>query len=127
MNVRQNQKLGCTPVNKKSIKNEIFSLVTPDTQLFDISTRKTTVISLKITFKNNKSTKQKILSVPENTLLTRLSQFIAHKNVYLDTKKSSSSFNSVMYSCNLLFVNTVGMSESRRKHTLDRIESIYCS
>ena len=47
--------------------------------------------------------------------------------VYLDTTKSSSSFNSVLNSFNPLFLRTVGIPGSCSKHPLDKTESVDCS
>ena len=46
-------------------------------------------------------------------------------NVYLDTKKSSSSFNSVLYAFNPLFESTLGMPGSSKKHPGDKTESVH--
>ena len=43
-------------------------------------------------------------------------------NVYLDTKKSSSSFNSVLYAFNPLFESTLGMPGSSKKHPIDKTD-----
>ena len=76
----------CTPVNKTRIKNvscgysryTTLSLVSQPAKL----QKKT-----QITFKNNKFTRQRTLSVPEHILLKRLNQFVITANVYLDTIK----------------------------------------
>ena len=78
----------CTPVNKTRIKNvscgysryTTLSLVSQPAKL----QKKT-----QITFKNNKFTRQRTLSVPEHILLKRLNQFVITANVYLDTIKQS--------------------------------------
>ena len=77
-------------------KTKAFSLDTPD---FAISTSRATEKSLN-NFQNNKLTRQ---SVPEHTVLKKLHQFIGTVNVYLATKKLSSSFNAVFHSFNPSF------------------------
>ena len=66
---------------------------------FAISTSRATEKSLN-NFQNNKLTRY---SVPEHTVLKKLHQFIGTVNVYLATKKLSSSFNAVFYSFNPSF------------------------
>ena len=80
--MKWNQKLVCTPVNKKGINN--FFMATPDTQLFAISTSKNTLKTLK-NFKNKTFSRWRTLSVTEHILLERLYQFVGTVNVYLDT------------------------------------------
>ena len=58
-----------------------------DTQLFAISTSKTTEKSLYNLQKNKKITTLRTLSVPKCTLLKRLYQFVATVNVYLHATK----------------------------------------
>ena len=74
----------CIPFSKKGKRDKYFLLL--------IS--KTTEISLKITFKNNTFTRQRILIVPEHSTLKRLHQFAAPMKVPPDNKKQSSFFNS---------------------------------
>ena len=67
----------------------MFPVATPDTQLFPISISKATEKKNQITFKNNKSTRSRTVSVTEHILLKRLNQFGTTVNVYLDTIKQS--------------------------------------
>ena len=55
------------------------------TQLFDISTNKTTEISIKITFKKNTFTQQRTLIIPELNPLKRLHQSYHRNQVNLRT------------------------------------------
>ena len=57
----------------------------PDTQLFDISTKKTREINIKITFKNNKFTRSWVLFVPEHNPLKILHQFHHRNQIHLIT------------------------------------------
>ena len=55
-------------VQLQLIKNrKLFSLSTPDTQLFDISANKTRDLSIKITFKNNIFTRYRTLLFVDTT------------------------------------------------------------
>ena len=47
-------------------------------------------------------------------------------NVYLDTKNSSSSFNSVLCFYDQLFESPVGMSGKCEKYLLDKTELVSC-
>ena len=53
--------------------------------------------------KNNKFTGYRTLSVPKRILLNIIYEFIATMNVYLNAKKSSSYFKSVLHSYDRLF------------------------
>ena len=55
-------------VQRQLIKNrKLFSLSTPDTQLFDISANKTRDLSIKITFKNSIFTRYRTLLFVDTT------------------------------------------------------------
>ena len=84
MKSKYETKFSCAPVKKTGTK--MYSVATPDTQLFAISTSKTTEASLN-NLQNKKNTTLRTLSMPKRTLLKRLYQFVATVNVYLGTTK----------------------------------------
>ena len=73
--MRQDQKPGCTPFNKKGI-NTFYLLV----QIYKYLISKTREISIKLTFKNNTFTRSRILIVPEHATLKRLHQIVTTMN-----------------------------------------------
>ena len=87
--MRQNQKPRCTLFNKK--RDKCFLLLV---QTYNYLISKTREISIKVTFKNNTFTTERILIVPEHTTLKILHQFVATMNVPPDTKKPGSPFSS---------------------------------
>ena len=95
----------------------MFSVATPDTQLFEISTNKTREISIKITFKNNIFTRLRTLIVTELNPLKRLHQFHHRNQVHLLTLSSAPiiCYFKVLYAC-------LGGGEGRRKQPLDKSE-----
>ena len=123
--MRQDQKPGCTPFNKKGI-NTFYLLV----QIYKYLISKTREISIKLTFKNNTFTRQRIVIVPEHATLKRLHQVVTIMNVPPNTKKPSSSFNSSfnIFMPIICYVKALqaclGVKE---KLPLDKTESIYCS
>ena len=123
--MRQDQKPGCTPFNKKGI-NTFYLLV----QIYKYLISKTREISIKLTFKNNTFTRQRILIVPEHATLKRLHQIVTIMNVPPNTKKSSSSFNSSfnIFMPIICYVKALqGCLGVREKLPPDKTESIYCS
>ena len=86
--MRQTDKLSCAPVNKNGY---IFSVINRDTQLFDMSTNEGREISIKI--------KQYICKI-KNSDCSCIQSTEKIKSV--SSQKSSSSFNSILYSYNML-------------------------
>ena len=87
--MRQTDKLSCAPVNKNGYT---FSVINRDTQLFDMSTNEGREISIKI--------KQHICKI-KNSDCSCIQSTEKIKSV--SSQKSSSSFNSILYSYNMLF------------------------
>ena len=63
------------------------------------------------------------MNVPKHIIY----EFVDTMNVYLNVKKLSSSFNYVLYSCDLLLQSIIGMFGNGAKHSLDKTELNYCS
>ena len=123
--MRQDQKPGCTPFNKKRINT--FCLLA---QIYKYLISKTGEISKKSTFKNNTFTRQRILIVPEHATLKRLHQIVTIMNVPPNTKKPSSSFNSSfnIFIPKICYVKALqGCLGVKEKLPLDKTESICCS
>ena len=95
----------------KSFQKHNYS---PDTQLFNISTIKAREISIKITFKNNKFIRWRILIVPEHKLLKILHQFHDINQIHIITLPCIAA--SLLKHCRLCL--------GSRKQQLDKTEQI---